>query len=317
MSKRFMGSLIALLALVAVLFTVPAYISAQGQTVRQAPPPPKAAPPPNWIDPRNPPKVDPNWKPPMTKDGHPDLQGQWGQSSDIITYSIEDPESERAEHTAISGQRTMVGRPIIDPIDGKIPYRPWAAKLAEFLKEQHVKPSKPEYLDPISRGFQEGIPRINYQGSFQITQFKDTILIYHEYGHAYRVIPINTSSHPSQKVKLWMGDSRGHWEGNTLVVDVANNNDSTWFQIVGSVHSDELRMTERWSLASPDHMVYVVTMEDPKVYTQPWKLRIDMRRQEPDEFWENAVWEGNMLGGLPPEFWGGAKAADYENFQKK
>jgi len=82
------------------------------------PPPPKAAPPPGWIDPRNPPKEDPNWQPPRTADGQPNIEGQWGQASDIITYSIEDPEAERAGHTAISGQRPMVGRPIIDPIDG-------------------------------------------------------------------------------------------------------------------------------------------------------------------------------------------------------
>src|SRR5262245_54587944 len=114
------------------------------------PPPPKAAPPPGWIDPRNPPKEDPSWQPPRTPDGQPNMEGQWGQASDIITYSIEDPEAERAGHTAISGQRPMVGRPIIDPVDGKIPYQPWAAKFAEFLNAEHIKPSKLEYLDPVS-----------------------------------------------------------------------------------------------------------------------------------------------------------------------
>ena len=318
MSKRFIGSFIALLALVAFGLTTTAHVAAQAPAVKKAPPPPpKAAPPPNWIDPRNPPKEDPNWKPPLTTDGQPNIMGQWGQASDIITYSIEDPERDRAEHTAISGQRPMVGRPIIDPIDGKIPYQPWAADLAKFLYEQHVKPSKPEYLDPISRGFQEGIPRINYQGAFQILQQKGVILINYDYGHAYRVIYLDNRPHPAQNIKLWMGDSRGHWEGNTLVVDVANNTDQTWFQIVGSVHSDELRMVEKWTAVSDKHIVYLVTLTDPRVYTQPWTLRVDMLRQKPEESWENAVWEGNMLGGLGAEFWGGAKAKDYDNFQKK
>jgi hypothetical protein len=121
------------------------------------------------------------------------------------------------------------------------------------------------------------------------------------------VIPLDARPHVGSDIKLWMGDSRGHWEGNTLVVDVTNNNDQTWFAIVGSFHSDALHMTERWTQTAPDHIVYIVTMEDPKVYTRPWKLRVDFRRQPVDEQWENAVWEGNMLGGLPQDFWGAAK----------
>src|SRR6266849_5840004 len=151
MTRFFLGGAIAGLILTAAI----ARVSAQ-----QAPPLPKNPPPPGWIDPRNPPKEDPNWKPPRTADGQPSIEGQWQQASDIITYSIEDPEAERAEHVAIGGQRPMIGRPIIDPPDGKIPYVPWAATFADFLHEQHRRPSQPEYLDPVSRGFMEGIPRI-------------------------------------------------------------------------------------------------------------------------------------------------------------
>jgi hypothetical protein len=224
------------------------------------------------------------------------------QASDIITYSIEDPEAERAEHVALGGQRPMIGRPIIDPPDGKIPYQPWALKFAAFLHEQHLKPSKPEYLDPVSRGFQEGLPRINYQGAFHIQQFPNTVLITYDYHHSYRVIPLDNRPHLPANVKLWMGDSRGRWENNTLVIDVANNNDQTWLDIVGAFHSDALHLVERWSITAPDHIVYIVTVEDPKVYTQPWKLRVDYRRQPVDEQWESAVWEGNrtadvVLGG--------------------
>jgi hypothetical protein len=121
------------------------------------------------------------------------------------------------------------------------------------------------------------------------------------------VVPLDNSPHVGEKIKLWMGDSRGRWEGNTLVVDVANNTDQTWFDIVGSFHSDALHMSERWTLTAPDHLAYIVTLEDPTVYARPWKLRIDYRRQPVDEMWESAVWEGNKLGGLSQEFWGGAK----------
>ena len=301
MARLSVGAVMALVLTGTIMSATAARIAAQG------PPPPKNPPPPGWIDPRNPPKEDPNFTPARKTDGQPNIEGRWAQASDIITYSIEDPEAERAEHTSISGQRPMIGRPIIDPPDGKIPYQPWAMKFAEFLHEEHRGPSKPQFLDPVSRGFQEGLPRINYQGAFQVQQFPGTLLITYDYHHSFRVIPLDNRPHPSPDVKLWMGDSRGHWENNTLVVDVANNNDQTWFAIVGSFHSDALHLVERWSMTAPDHLVYIVTVEDPKVYTRPWKLRVDMRRQPIDEQWENAVWEGNKLGGLSQEFWGAAK----------
>jgi hypothetical protein len=155
--------------------------------------------------------------------------------------------------------------------------------------EQHRNPSKPEYLDPVSRGFLEGLPRINYQGAFQIHQFPGTVMITYDYHHTYRVIPLDARPHVGRDIKLWMGDSRGHWEGNTLVVDVANNNDQTWFDIVGAFHSDALHLVERWTPTAPGHIVYIVTIDDPKVYTQPWKLRVDFRRQQVEAQWENAV----------------------------
>ena len=305
MTNRFLRSMMALAVTSAIMSAAAVQIAAQAK----APPPPKNPPPPGWIDPRNPPKEDPNWKPPRTQDGQPNIEGQWAQASDIITYSIEDPEAERAEHVALGGQRPMIGRPIIDPPDGRIPYLPWAAKFAALLHDEHKKPSKPEYLDPVSRGFQEGLPRINYQGAFQIHQFPGTVLITYDYHHSFRVIPVDGSTHIGKDIKLWMGDSRGRWEGNTLLVDVTNNTDQTWFDIVGAFHTDALHLVERWTPTATGHIVYIVTVEDPNVYTQPWKLRIDFRRQNVEEQWENAVWEGNKLGGLPQEFWGSAKKA--------
>jgi len=293
MSRPSFAPVIASVVAGTILSVGVARIAAQGP-----PPPPKNPPPPGWIDPRNPPKEDPNWQPPRTPDGQPNIQGQWNQASDIITYSIEDPEADRAEHIAISGQRAMVGRPIIDPVDGKIPYQPWAAKYRAFLYEQHRQPSKPQFLDPVSRGFQEGVPRISYQGTYQIKQFPGTVLLTYDYHHSYRVIPLDGRPHAGKDIKLWMGDSRGHWEGNTLVVDVANLNDQTWFTIIGDFHSNALHVTERWTPTTADHIVYVATVEDRNVYTQPWKLRVDYRRQPVDEQWESAVWEGNRTADV-------------------
>ena len=96
---------------------------------------------------------------------------------------------------------------------------------------------------------------------------------------------------------------RGRWEGNTLVVDVTNHNDKTWFDIVGSFHSDAMRIVERWTFASPDQIDYVATIDDPKVFTKPWKLAVTLGRNKPQEQWEAAVCEGNksvhVAFGLP------------------
>jgi hypothetical protein len=76
-------------------------------------------------------------------------------------------------------------------------------------------------------------------------------------------------------------------------VDVANNNDQTWLQIVGGFHSDAFHVVERWTLTAPDHIVYLATIDDAKVYSRPWTLRVDYRRQKVEEQWESAIWEGN------------------------
>ena len=243
------------------------------------------------------------WDPPRTPDGQPDIQGYWGQRSDITTYSLQAGSIDREEHTRIGGQATQFGKPIIDPPDGVLPYQPWAAEKAKFHFDQHKKPSKPEYLDPVSRCFMEGVPRINYQGNMRILQSPTQIVILHEFGHHYRVIPLDGRAHVGDSLKLWMGDSRGRWEGATLVVDVTNFNDRTWFDIIGSFHSDAMRIEERWTFASPDRIDYVATIDDPRVFARPWKLGVTLGRNKPEEQWESAVCEGNrtvhVAFGLP------------------
>jgi hypothetical protein len=272
-SNRFMGSIIAVAAVVAVLWLMPVSVAGQAPTTTAA---------------------AKNWNPTRTPDGQPDIQGSWGQRNNITTYSLQAGEADRAEHISITGQNAAMGHPIKDPPDEKIPYQPWAAKVAAFHYEQHRGPSKPQYLDPVTRGFLEGVPRINLQGQFQIQQFPGYVVITHDYGHHYRVIPLDGRPHAGANIKLWMGDSRGYWEGNTLVVDVTNHNDQTWFDIVGSFHSDALHLTERWTFVDPDRIDYEVTIDDPQVFTRPWKMGWTFGRNKPaEELWENAVWEGN------------------------
>ncbi len=228
-------------------------------------------------------------------DGQPDIQGYWRQRNNVTTYSLEEGEAHRAEHIRITGQAAATGRPIVDPPSGRIPYQPWAAKKAKYLLDVHNGPERLEDLDPVARGFMEGVPRINLQTGFQILQTPNRVVILYEYGHHYRVIPLDGRPHLPKDILLWMGDSRARWEGNTLVVDVTNHNDQTWFDQVGNFHSTMLKVTERWTLVQANQIDYEVTIEDPAVFTQPWKMALNfVRNTEPGyEQLEHAVWEGN------------------------
>ena len=137
--------------------------------------------------------------------------------------------------------------------------------------------------DPEAQCYLPGVPRITYMPyPFQIFQLADRVVILYEYLHTTREIFTDGSRHPDMPVEFWMGDSRGRWEGNTLVVDVTLFTDQTWFDRAGNFHSDALHVVERYTRTGRDHMLYEVTIEDPKVFTRPWKMRMPLyRRQEP------------------------------------
>ena len=237
----------------------------------------------------------PEWTPAVTRDGQPDIQGYWGQRNNVTTYSLERGDEDRREHNRITGQRAATGKPIVDPPSGLIPFQPWAAEKYRFLLSVHTGPERVEDLDPVARGFLEGTPRINLQTGFQIVQAPGYVVFLYEYGHTYRIVPLDGRMHLPETIKLWMGDSRGRWEGRTLVIDVTNHNDQTWFDQVGAFHSDALHVVERWTFAGADALDYEATIEDPDVFTQPWKLAMNyVRNKEPGyEQMESAVWEGN------------------------
>ena len=130
------------------------------------------------------------------------------------------------------------------------------------------------------------IPRENYYstvdgsvgGPIQILQPPGYVVFLFETHHEFRVVPLDGRPQPSEDIKLWLGSSRGRWEGNTLVIDVTNQNDSTRFDVVGNFHSDEMRVTERWTYVDNATIQYRATVDDPKVYTSPWMLGITFKR---------------------------------------
>jgi hypothetical protein len=204
--------------------------------------------------------------PPRTTDGKPNLQGIW-QVLNTAAWNIQD---HHAQLGVPAGQGVVEGN--------EIPYQPAALAKRQQNFENRLT------ADPETKGYLAGVPRITYMPfPFQIFQTPDYVTILYEYAHAVRVIHTNGSRHPAGHIDFWMGDSRGRWEGNTLVVDVIDFNDETWFDRAGNFHSDALHVVERYTLIDPDHINYEVTIEDPKVFTRPWKMSMPLyRRKEPN-----------------------------------
>jgi hypothetical protein len=198
---------------------------------------------------------------PRTSDGKPDLQGIW-QARNTANAALE-------THGAAGAIAAGPGV-IVDPPDGKIPYKPEAAEK----RKQNFENRATE--DPLGKCFIPGVPRANYLPfPFQIFQTPKYVLMAYEYAHSTRTIPLDGSKH-LEDIDFWMGDSRGHWEGETLVVDVADLHDETWFDLWGDFHSDALKLVERYTRSGPENLQYEVTIEDPKVFTKPWKIAMPL-----------------------------------------
>lgn len=208
---------------------------------------------------------------PRTPSGKPDLSGIW----QTLSTAEWDLEPHHARKDAPAGLGVVEG--------GVLPYQPWAL---EKRKENFAHREK---LDPRTKCYLPGVPRFVYTPlPFQIFQSDRELTFFHEYAHAIRTIRTDGSKHPTEYEsginELWLGDSRGHWEGDTLVVDVTNFNDQTWFDRAGNFHSENLHVVERYTLSTPDHIQYEATIEDPKVFTKPWKITLMLYRHKEKNF---------------------------------
>jgi len=198
---------------------------------------------------------------PRTADGKPDLSGIW-QVMNAAAWDIQD-------HAARKGVPAGIG--VV--IGNEIPYKP------EALARKRRNYENRATADPESKCYLPGIPRIMYMPyPLQIFQKPDTLTMLFEYVHATRFVYTNGTPHPPGHIDWWMGDSRGRWEGDTLVVDVVDFNEETWFDRAGNFHSDELHLVERFTPLDRDHITYDVTVEDPKVFTRPWRMSMILYR---------------------------------------
>ena len=229
------------------------------------------------------------WQPPRTPDGQPDMQGYWQHTALGAARSIEGDHSRwKGEYGIITAgdPNTVRSTIIIDPPDGKIPYQPWAAAKLVGFRANADSPTTREHIDPFTRGVPVGVPRVNHMpGEMQILQAPGYVVMIFENNGQYRIIPLDRP-HVGKDIKLYVGDSRGHWEGNTLVVDVTNQNGRTWFDFI-SFLGEGLHVVERWTLVSPDRIDFQATLDDPAMFTQPWTLAYRFNRNKENiEIWE-------------------------------
>ena len=203
---------------------------------------------------------------PRGADGKPDFSGIW-QSLSGADYGLE-------PHLATKDQPPGAG-----VVEGNvIPYKP--AALEQRAKNFAARAT----ADPRHKCFTLGTPRGIYGSEpFQIFQRLRDLTLLFEFGHPVRTIHTNGTEHPDGHIDFWLGDSRGHWEGDTLVVDVTDFNGETWLDGVGDFNSDELHLVERWSYIDRNTIRYRATFDDPKVYTKLWSIEVLLyRRLEPN-----------------------------------
>jgi len=216
---------------------------------------------------------------PRTADGKPDLNGLFEPDAGGANYGLD-------AHPASPGGLTPPGRGIIvDPADGQLPHQPWAR--AE--REARNTPER-GYDDPTAHCFVAGVPRSMYVPvPYHIVQTPELIVTLHE-RTAWRLISLNRTRHLPDSMRLWQGDSLGHWDGDTLVVETTNVNGKTWGSEVGDVFSHAAHVVERFTPVDAKTVNYEATITDPIVYTRPFTIAMPLKRI-PGELFEAACHE--------------------------
>jgi len=277
-----------------------------------------------------------SWSPPRTAEGQPDLQGIWTNAT-ITPFErpaeladkpfLTEQEAAAYEARVVGARTDAAPRPgdvgnynqvwfdqgttvvktrrtslVVDPPDGRVPVRPEAEARRDH-DLQHVADSY-EHMSLwdrcITRGVPAGMFPAGYNNAYQIVQIPGYVVIHYEMIHDTRIIPLDGRPHLPPSIRLWNGDSRGRFEGNTLVVDTTNFNGKSWIatsaaggRIKGIPQSDAAHIVERFTRTDADTILYEVTIEDPEVYTAPWKVEIPLNRETDYMIFEYACHEGN------------------------
>ncbi len=254
------------------------------------------------------------WTPSRTADGQPDLQGKW-VNFDSTPFEADEaprpqsnlnPPAHWADHDSpqSAARRSMV----VDPPSGRVPVMKWAEDKRDYDlahlgdAPQHETP----WVRCITRGVPGGMFPAGYNNAYEIIQIPGHVVIVYEMIHETRIIPLDDRPRLGDGIRMWNGDSRGRWEGNTLVVETTNFNDkgsiatsAATGRIRGIPQSEQLHVVERFTRVALDRIEYSVTITDPKVYTAPWTVALPLNRDDEYLMFEYACHEGNHA--LPSE----------------
>lgn len=197
--------------------------------------------------------------------GKPDMAGFWQTAVFFSAFDLEEHKEATFEVPAGPGV-------VVDPPNGKIPYQPWALEKKKDMVANHLAD------DPQAHCWLSGVPRQMYTPfGFQIIPSDHAYILSYEAFHAFRLLYLE-GKHPDPAIKLFEGDSRAHWEGDTLVVDVTNLDERTWFDMEANFHGPDLHVVERFTMQDENTIRYEATLTEPKVYTQPWKIAFNLNR---------------------------------------
>ena len=218
-----------------------------------------------------------------------------------------------------SGTKVLATRQtslVVDPPDGRVPATP----AAERRRDENLARSfdSYEYMSVwdrcITRGMPGGMFPAGYNNAYQILQIPGYVVILHEMIHEARIIPVDGRPHVANGIRLWNGDSRGHWEGNTLVVETTNFSDRGWVatsaatgRVKGIPQTESLHVVERFTRVDRNAINYEVTVTDPTIYTKPWTVKFPLSSDPDYHIYEYACHEGNHA---VPNILSGGRAAD-------
>jgi len=225
--------------------------------------------------------VSGKWTGPKTADGQPDVQGHW--SNTIANHNnftdpqggiINDPNPNRR---AKGPRDARAPSRVSDPADGQVPFQLWALEKVKEFQANFNNPVKPEYIEPLARCAPAGIPKSLFWHGYEISQYPGYVMF--QFNSGTRIIHLDGKPHLPENIKLWNGDSRGHWEGNTLLVDVTNQNGKALFGRSGEFISENGHIQERYIFANDgSRYTYEAVLTDPSVYTRPFTVTIPARR---------------------------------------
>lgn len=204
---------------------------------------------------------------PRLPNGKPDFSGIW-ETTSAADYDLE-PHAGRIDAPPSAG--------IVE--GGSIPYLPKA------LEQKQKNFANRNGDDPRLKCYTLGVPRgIYYPEPFQIFQRERDLNLVFQFGHSVRTIHTNGTQHPDNPNDYWLGDSRGKWEGDTLVVDANSFIEDTWLDRAGNFHSDALHVVERWSYLDANTIEYKATLDDKNVFSRPWSLSVILHRHREKNF---------------------------------